>query len=347
MSLVDIALLPIRVGLGVADAVLQAVTPASPAPPSELVVVDGMPEGVPAAALRPEPGLPAPAGWPFGEEFPRTCGTSRFAGGALFWTDFLYDDHGATGVPVEHAERRAGAPARHVHLPATGPPPATAPTSSASPSGSPKPTRGGGSTGTRCSTRPSPSRCSRSTPTARRATTDRVAGGRGRPLRRHRPGTTRLGCGRAADRPHDTRVDSRRAHRRHVGSRSFLARVPRSLVEPTGTWTVRLAAGLANDEGDGFADVPLIRGARPGQPNVYNVAFRTHEQEKAHLNFWSDQAQADALDRRRRVPVLAGRPVGRSLPIASPPTSPSSGAPRPGGTSRRSSWDRASPTPSC
>ena len=101
MSLVDLALLPIRVGLGVADTVLHAVTPASPAPPSELVVIDGMPEGVPAAALRPEPALPAPAGWPFGEEFPRTCGTSRFAGGALFWSDFLYDDHGATGVLVD------------------------------------------------------------------------------------------------------------------------------------------------------------------------------------------------------------------------------------------------------
>ena len=50
-------------------------------------------------------------------------------------------------------------------------------------------------------------------------------------------------------------------------------------MEPTGTWTVRLAAGLANEEGDGFADVPVIRGALPGQPNVYNVAFRTHEQE--------------------------------------------------------------------
>src|SRR5215217_5516201 len=110
MSLLDIALLPVRVGLHVADTVLQAVIPASPAPPSELVVVDGMPEGVPLAARRPEPRLPAPAGWPFGEEFPRTCGTSRFAGGALFWTDFLYDDHGATGLPVRHPERRTGPP---------------------------------------------------------------------------------------------------------------------------------------------------------------------------------------------------------------------------------------------
>jgi hypothetical protein len=110
MSLVDLALLPIRIGHNLVDTVLRAVSLASPAPPSELVVVDGMPEGVPAAALRPEPELPAPDGWPFGEEFPRTCGTSRFAGGALFWTDFLYDDHGAAGVPVSLPS--GGAPPR-------------------------------------------------------------------------------------------------------------------------------------------------------------------------------------------------------------------------------------------
>jgi hypothetical protein len=52
-------------------------------------------------------------------------------------------------------------------------------------------------------------------------------------------------------------------------------------VEPAGSWTVRLASGLANDEGDGFADVPAVRGALPGQPKVYNVAFRGHEQDQA------------------------------------------------------------------
>ena len=206
MSLVDIALLPIRVGLGIADAVWHAVTPESPAPPSELLVVDGMPEGVPPAALRPEPELPAPAGWPFGEEFPRTCGTSRFAGGALFWTDFLYDDHGATGVLV--TPQRRGAPARHVRLP--------------------RRTRG-------------PQR-RRHLPRRRRAHRDRhvvagrlehaarpvrshravhvrhrprpghhrrLAGGGGRPLHRHRPCTARFCRGRTADRPHDRRVDTR------------------------------------------------------------------------------------------------------------------------------------------
>src|SRR6476469_9074457 len=101
MSLVDLALLPIRIGRHLVDTVLHAAAPHAPAPPSTLVVVDGMPEGVPPAALKPEPELPAPAGWPFGEEFPRTCGTSRFAGGALFWSDFLYDDHGPPGVLVD------------------------------------------------------------------------------------------------------------------------------------------------------------------------------------------------------------------------------------------------------
>src|SRR3954462_4829811 len=58
----------------------------------------GLPSGVPPAALRTEGALPVPAGWPFPEAFPRTSGTGRLAGGGTFWTDFLYDDQGATGV---------------------------------------------------------------------------------------------------------------------------------------------------------------------------------------------------------------------------------------------------------
>ena len=78
-------------------------------------------------------------------------------------------------------------------------------------------------------------------------------------------------------------------------SRSFVARIPRSVIDPRGTWTVRLAAGLANPAGDGFADVPERHGALRGQPNVYNIAFRTHEQEPAHHNFWTERTQAAAL----------------------------------------------------
>jgi len=60
VSILDLTLLPIRIAGHVVDAVLHPTSPA-PAPPAELIVVDGMPEGVPPAARRPEPQLPAPA----------------------------------------------------------------------------------------------------------------------------------------------------------------------------------------------------------------------------------------------------------------------------------------------
>ena len=73
-----------------------------------------------------------------------------------------------TGRPVFSSTFRPAGWCRRAARTSTppGPRPATAPTSSASPSGSPRPTRGGGSTGTRCWTRPSRSRCSHSTRTA-------------------------------------------------------------------------------------------------------------------------------------------------------------------------------------
>src|SRR3712207_6597469 len=58
-----------------------------------------MPRGVPPAARRKEPRLAAPAAWKFSEAFPRTMGTGRLASGAMFWTDFLYDDNGAVSGP--------------------------------------------------------------------------------------------------------------------------------------------------------------------------------------------------------------------------------------------------------
>src|SRR5437899_1503285 len=71
------------------------------APPPAPSLPAGMPDGVPPAALKPEPALPVPAGWPFPDAFARTSGAVRLAGGALEWSDFLYDDHGAAGEPVD------------------------------------------------------------------------------------------------------------------------------------------------------------------------------------------------------------------------------------------------------
>ncbi|HME47709.1 alpha/beta hydrolase-fold protein [Mycobacterium sp.] len=291
MSLLDLALLPMRVARQVTGALANAVA-VPPAKAADLVVIDGMPEGVPAAALRPERRLPAPADWPFGEEFPRTCGTGRFAGGALFWTDFLYDDHGATGVPV--SVPAGGAPPRGTYVYPAGP---------AANNGADIFRAAIGLTDTHTWWRVDwNTLLDASVPIAlftfdtdpgRAATVGWPAGagirsaGIDLALLVSGAGATLIDLTTQARTPVDHSVDLR--------ARSFLAQLPRSVVEPTGTWTVRLAAGLANPAGDGFADVAAIHGALPGQPNVYNVAFRTTQQETPKLNFWSDAAQAAAL----------------------------------------------------
>ena len=292
MSLLDKALLPIRVARQVADAVVQVVTPSRP-PTPELVVVGGMPEGVPPAALRPEPKLPTPAGWPFGEDFPRTCGTGRFAGGAVFWTDFIYDDHGASGVPVS-LPTGGLAPPFGTYVYPDGP---------AARNGADIFRVAIGLTETDTWWRVDwNTLLDPSVPIALfaldtdhgRVATDKWPAGAGV----RSPGIDMaLLVSNAGAWLIDLATDARTPvkHTVDMESRSFLAQVPRSVVEPAGTWTVRLAAGLANPPGDGFADVPERHGAGPGQPNVYNIAFRTHEQETGPLNLWSDRAQAAAL----------------------------------------------------
>ena len=81
-----------------------------PIPPVEQPPPHGLPNGVPPAATRAEPVLPTPAGWPFPDRFPRTSGTSPLTGGALEWTDFIYDDHGALGRTGRRSRRRAWRP---------------------------------------------------------------------------------------------------------------------------------------------------------------------------------------------------------------------------------------------
>ncbi|OBI11792.1 prolyl oligopeptidase family serine peptidase [Mycobacterium sp. E2497] len=291
MSLLDLTLLPIRIARHIADTLVHP-APTAPAPPAELVVVDGMPEGVPPAALRREPQLPVPSGWPFGGEFPRTCGAGRVAGGALFWTDFLYDDHGATGLPI--GDLKVQAPPRGTYIYPDGP---------AARNGADIFRVAIGLTATHTWWRVDwNTLLDASVPIAlfaldtdpARTAPDQWPAGAGvrsagidMALRISGSGAALIDLTTQSTTPVQHSVD--------MGSRTFLAQVPRTLLEPSGTWTVRLGAGLANAAGDGFADVPAERGALPGQPNVYNVAFRTNEQEPPHLNFWSDAAQAEAL----------------------------------------------------
>jgi putative esterase len=295
VSILDLTLLPIRIAQHVADAVLHPGPPApAPAPPAELIVVDGMPEGVPPAARRPEPALPAPANWPFGEEFPRTCGAGRVAGGALLWTDFLYDDHGATGIPL--GDLKIQAPPRGTYVYPDGP---------AARNGADIFRVAIGLTETDTWWRIDwNTLLDASVPIAlfafdtdpTRTAPDEWPAGAG--VRSEGIDMALLVSGRSAALIDlTTGAKTPVEHSVDMTSRSFVAQVPRSLVEPTGSWTVRLVAGLANAAGDGFADVPALHGALPGQPNVYNVAFRTSAQEPPRLNFWSDAAQAAALSR--------------------------------------------------
>ncbi len=307
VSILSLPLLPIRVARHIADAVLHP-SPPPPAPPGELVVVDGMPEGVPPAARRPEPALPVPAGWPFGEEFPRTCGAGRIAGGAIFWTDFLYDDHGATGLPV--GDLKIQAPPRGTYIYPDGP---------AARNGADIFRVAIGLTDTHTWWRVDwNTLVEASVPIALftfdtdpgRTGTDHWPAGAG--IRSAGIDLALLVSGSgAALIDLITGVRTPVEHSVDMQSRSFLAQLPRSLVEPVGSWTVRLAAGLANAAGDGFADVPADHGALPGQPNVYNVAFRTTDQEPPHLNFWSDAAQAAALTRGDVSPFALTVPWGR------------------------------------
>ncbi len=73
----------------------------------------GMPTDVPAAASDAPPALPEPSSeaWPFPNSFPQTSGAGRLAGGASLWSDFVYDDYGASsplGLPASTFEGSSG-----------------------------------------------------------------------------------------------------------------------------------------------------------------------------------------------------------------------------------------------
>jgi Putative esterase len=286
------ALLPLRITRHVADTVIQAIGP-PPAPTPEPVVVGGMPEGVPPAALRAEPPLPAPFGWPFGEDFPRTCGAGRLADGALFWTDFLYDDHGATGVLVD-VPTGGLVPPRGTYVYPPGP---------SARNGADIFRVAVGLTETHTWWRVDWNTLLDPTVPVALFTFDTDPAQAGPDVWPAGAGVRSAGIdlallvSAAGARLIDltTQAVTPVEHSVDMQSRSFLASVPRVVLEPIGSWTVRLASGLANPVGDGFADVPGEHGALPGQPNVYNVAFRTNDQEPTELNFWSDEAQAAGL----------------------------------------------------
>jgi hypothetical protein len=87
------------------------------APAGAQTSIPGLPADVPAAASQAAPTLPEPSGtaWPFPSTFPETSGTGHLDGGASLWTDFIYDDYGASGVqglPTSGYDQSSGLAAR-------------------------------------------------------------------------------------------------------------------------------------------------------------------------------------------------------------------------------------------
>lgn len=298
-----------------------------------------LPDGVPAAATRPEPQLRTPQGWPFAQRISRTSGTERLHGGASYWTDFVYDAHGAAvpsglsldnlallapeqGVYEQPAE--AAGNGADVFVAATGADRRATYwrvdwTTLADPD---VPiavwaldTDRDASTGVDAW----PAAAGVTSPGLERAL---VVSSRGAWLHDLRNGEVVD----VTDRGGRLTVDER--------SQSFVVRVPQRLLPATGSWRVRLATGLADATGEAMAAPTLTGGLPlpPGLPHVFNLAFRTPEQETPIVrdsqtaglvaamealaagnpltgqqlgadglaryvtgNFWMEDAQADAL----------------------------------------------------
>ncbi|MGA8258283.1 MAG: hypothetical protein WB767_17070, partial [Nocardioides sp.] len=274
-----------------------------------------LPDGVPAAATRNEPTLRTPKGWPFEQRLSHTSGTNRLHGGASYWSDFVYDDKGAA-VP-------SGATLDNVALLAPYQGVYTYPSGSGA--------RGNGAdvfiAAAGADARASYWRVDWNTladPDTPLAVwtfdTDRLAA-TGASTWPADAGLSSPGMERAlvvSSRGawlHDltsgqVRDVSRAGGRVTVdrATRSFVVRVPRTLLPISGRWTVRLAAGLASADGTSLA-MPSISGLPAlGLPRVYNVAFRSARQEPPVFTSGSTVALVAAAQT-----LLAGNPIGEQL----------------------------------
>lgn len=92
-------------------------------------------------------------------------------------------------------------------------------------------------------------------------------------------------------------------------TRSFIARVPRTVLDPADFSRVFLAAGLANATGEAFESLGPQHQHLAGQPNVFNMGFRDYADEPADKNFWFEQTQATTL----ATPAADVTPFGRTL----------------------------------
>jgi hypothetical protein len=281
------------------------------------VQVTGLPEQVPPAALRVEPTLPAPKGWPFAEAFPRTSGTGRLLGGASFWSDFLYDDRGAAS-PLGTGQASV---ARLANYDGTF----TYTDGQAAMNGADvfrnaiALDRDASYWRVDWNTLLDPALPIAVWALDADASTEDGVAQWPAGVGVRSPGLDRalVVSSRGAwlvDARSGERVDVSRGLTVDTATRSFVVRIPRTTLPVSGTWRIRLAAGLANEAGD------AMRAPSGRQPGVtaaaYNVSYRTVEQEPQQYkhgvapnrtgttaarraadlgNYWMEDHQAEAL----------------------------------------------------
>jgi predicted esterase len=251
--------------------------------------IPGLPTGVPPAATAKPPSLPVPSrrAWPFPSAFSHTEGSGRLAGGASLWTDFVYDDHGPLGSPIgiDAASKNSDlAPVQGGFAYPGGPADQNgADIFTAAVGYTRKATfwrvdwntlvdkrvpvaewtiAGDSAPGAPSTTTAWPGNAGLTTSTGIQYAL--IVTARGAQLIK------------AAD---PTRPVARLATTVDMSSRSFIVRIPTSVLRPSGTWRVQLAAGLADPTDTQFASVPTSDGATGNGVNVYNVTFRSYAQE--------------------------------------------------------------------
>jgi pimeloyl-ACP methyl ester carboxylesterase len=291
-------------------------------PVAEAGVPSGMPTDVPAAASQPPAPLPEPSNtaWPFPSTFPQTSGTGRLAGGASLWTDFIYDDYGATslpGAPVSSYDQSTGLAPRHGDYVF---PPGAADNNGADIFRAGVGLKGNFSywrvdwvtladpnvpiaewtfdTDNNPATGGSawPAQAGVSSPGIDQAL---VVSSRGawlvNPITGLRTDVVANGGSLTVDRT----------------AKSFIVAVPRSLMPVSGTWRVRLAAGLADSTGQNFAEPYVGNASSPPSSTaerVYNITFRSVAQEPP---VWTDNTTAAQVTAAQQ--LLGSAPLGGAL----------------------------------
>ncbi len=261
--------------------------------PSDVASNAQMPAGAPAAAFARPAVLPEPAAWPFRQGAPGLSGSGRYAWGAYYWSDFLYDANGALGLdpPVDHYGSPTGGGMRYpdeanlaengadIFRVGIGADPAASYwrvdwltlVEGATPIAAFGIDHGAGGLDALTAWP--------GVPRLKSAGVDAVLLVSAAGYRLLAADGSELGAGPVS-------VD--------LPSQSFVARVPRSQLQIGGVWSIRLVSGLHDGRG-GFRDEMAQFAGPPTAPPVFNATFRDYSDENAEQNFWMDLGQAQAL----------------------------------------------------